>query len=325
MFKKLLTRTLVTAMVTATASTAFAADATNWPTRPIQVVVPAGAGGDTDFNARTMAKYFSQITGKSMVVTNMGGGGGTIAVSHVQGSNPDGNTIFFGHTGQLVVNEVAGLADYSYDVLDIACIAAVDKGAVFVSSKASGIKDVKYLVDKAKAAPGTVVYGTEMGGFSHLQGLMFEKLAGVKLKFVDSGSAAEKVTSLLGGRADLGAISFGVVQDYVTKGDMLAIAQPNAERNALLGEIKTFREQGVDMVMDKPYIIAFPKGTDPAIVAKMSSIMKQITEKPEYAQDLEKAYKQPVSFHGTAEALEILKQTRENYMQYKDVLRQSGK
>ena len=59
----------------------------------------------------------------------MGGGGGTIAVSHVQGSNPDGNTIFFGHTGQLVVNEVAGLADYSYDVLDIACIAAVDKGA----------------------------------------------------------------------------------------------------------------------------------------------------------------------------------------------------
>lgn len=128
MFKKLLTRTLVTAMVAATASTAFAADATNWPTRPIQVVVPAGAGGDTDFNARTMAKYFSQITGKSMVVTNMGGGGGTIAVSHVQGSNPDGNTIFFGHTGQLVVNQVAGLADYSYDVLDIACIAAVDKG-----------------------------------------------------------------------------------------------------------------------------------------------------------------------------------------------------
>ena len=154
---------------------------------------------------------------------------------------------------------------------------------------------------------------------------MFEKLAGVKLKFVDSGSAAEKVTSLLGGRADLGAISFGVVQDYVAKGDMVAIAQPNAERNALLGEIKTFREQGVDMVMDKPYIIAFPKGTDPAIVAKMSSIMKQITEKPEYAQDLEKAYKQPVSFHGTAEALEILKQTRQNYMQYKDVLRQSGK
>jgi tripartite-type tricarboxylate transporter receptor subunit TctC len=258
-----------------------------------------------------------------MVITNMAGGGGTIAVSQVQGANPDGNTIFFGHTGQLVVNEVSGLTEDSFDVLDIACIAGVDKGAVFVSSKASGIKDVKDLVDKARAAPGSVVYGIEMGGFAHLQGVMFEKLAGVKLKFVDSGTAAEKVTSLLGGRADLGAISFGVVQDYVTKGDMVAIGQPNAERNKLLGDIKTFREQGVDMVMDKPYVIAFPKGTEPAIVARMAAIMKQISEKPEYAQDLEKAYKQPVSYYGTAEALDILKKTREEFMQYKDVLRGS--
>ena len=177
--KKTIFASVVTTLVAVTAGSTFAADATNWPTRPVQVVVPANAGGDTDFNARTMAKYFTQLTGKAMVITNMAGGGGTIAVSQVQGANPDGNTIFFGHTGQLVVNEVSGLTEDSFDVLDIACIAAVDKGAVFVSSKASGIKDVKGLVDKAKAAPGTVVYGTEMGGFSHLQGLMFEKLAGV--------------------------------------------------------------------------------------------------------------------------------------------------
>lgn len=325
MFKKMLVRTLATAIVTATAGTAFAADATDWPKRPVQVVVPANAGGDTDFNARTMAKYFTQLTGKAMVITNMAGGGGTIAVSQVQGANPDGNTILFAHTGQLVVNEVSGLTEDKFDVLDIACIAAVDKGAVFVSSKASGMKDVQTLVDQAKAAPGTVVYGTEMGGFSHLQGLMFEKLAGVKLKFVDSGTASEKVTGLLGGRIDLSAISFGVVQDYVTKGDMIAVAQPNAERNTLLGEIKTFREQGVDMVMDKPYVIAFPKGTDPAIVARMASIMKQITEKPEYAQDLAKTYKQPVSYYGTAESVQILEKTRATYMQYKDALRQGGK
>ena len=55
------------------------ADEVNWPTRPIQVVVIANPGGDTDFNARTMAKYFNQITGKTMVVTNVAGGGGTLA------------------------------------------------------------------------------------------------------------------------------------------------------------------------------------------------------------------------------------------------------
>lgn len=325
MFKKTLATTLITTVVATLAGTAIAADATNWPTRPVQIIVPANAGGDTDFNARVMAKYFTQITGKSMVITNMAGGGGTIAVSHVQGSQPDGNTVFFGHTGQLIVNEVAGLADYSYDILDIACIAAIDKGAVFVTGKASGIKDVNDLIAKAKANPGTVIYGTEMGGFSHLQGLMFEKLAGVKLKMVDSGTASEKVTALLGGRIALGAISYGAVHDYVVKGDMHAIAQPNAERNALLGEIGTFREQGVDMVMDKPYVIAFPKGTDPAIVKKMSAIMKQITENPAYGEELAKTYKQPVSFYGTEEALGVLQQTRANFMQYKDLLRQARK
>lgn len=321
--KKTLCASLVAAFVAATAGSAFAADASAWPTRAVQVIVPANAGGDTDFNARVMAKHFTQVTGKSMVITNMAGGGGTVAVSHVQGSQPDGNTIFFGHTGQLIVNEVAGLADYSYEALDVACIAGVDKGAVFVTGKASGIKDVDDLIAKAKANPGSVIYGTEMGGFSHLQGLVFEKLAGVKLKMVDSGTASEKVTALLGGRIGIGAISYGVVHDYVVKGDMHAIAQPNAERNALLGDIKTFREQGIDMVMDKPYVIAFPKGTDPAIINKMSGLMKQISEKPEYAQELAKTYKQPVSYHGTEEALGILKQTRENFMQYKDVLRQA--
>ncbi len=75
--------TLVSAALSVTAATAFAADVA-WPNKPIQVVVPAGAGGDTDFNARTMAKYFEKITGKTMVITNMNGGGGTIAMSQVK-------------------------------------------------------------------------------------------------------------------------------------------------------------------------------------------------------------------------------------------------
>lgn len=318
-------KTLLTAIASALLMTAASAhaDATKWPTRPVQVIVPANAGGDTDFNARAMAKYFSQLTGKSMVITNMAGGGGTIAVSHVQGSQPDGNTILFAHTGQLIVNEVSGLTEDSYEALDISAIAGVDKGAVFVTGKASGLNSVDDLITKAKANPGTVIYGTEMGGFSHLQGLMFEKLAGVDLKIVDSGTASEKVTALLGGRIDLGAISYGAVHDYVVKGDMSAVAQPNAERNELLGDIKTFREQGIEMVMDKPYLIAFPKGTDPAIVAKMSEIMKQISENPDYGKELANTYKQPVSYYGTAEALEVLKNTREDFMQYKDVLRQA--
>lgn len=319
--KKTICASLIASFLSLTAATAMAADATEWPTRPVQVVVIANAGGDTDFNARMMAKYFTKITGKPMVVTNMAGGGGTIAADAVKSAEPDGNTILFTHTGQMIVNEVAGLSEDGFDAFDVSCIAGVDKGAVFVSAKSSGIDTLDQLVTQAKAKPGTVTYGTEMGSFSHIQGLMFEKLAGVKLKMVDSGTVSEKVVALLGKRIDLGAISYGSVQDYIASGKMSALGQPNEERNALLGDVKTFKEQGVDLVLDKPYIVAFPKGTDPAIVKKMADTMKQITEQPEYAEELKKSFKQPVSYQGTEQAIATLSKTRDSFMEFKDQMR----
>ncbi|MFA7822136.1 tripartite tricarboxylate transporter substrate binding protein [Aeromonas dhakensis] len=303
-------------------SAATFADQVKWPTRPIQVVVIANPGGDTDFNARMMAKYFNEITGKTMVVTNVAGGGGTLAAEQVKGAAADGNTILFTHPGQLIVNEVAGLTEDSFETFDIACIAGVDKSTVFVASKQSGVTSMKDLVDKSKANPGSITYGTEMGSFSHLQGLMLEKLTGAKLKMVDGGTVSDRVVGMLGGRLDMGAITYGSVQDYVQGGQMVALGQPNAERNPMIGDVPTLKEQGLDITMDKPYVVAFPKGTDPAIVEKMSDIMKQITEQPGYAEDLKK-FKQPVAFFGTEEAKQILAKTREDFMQFKDELRKA--
>jgi tripartite-type tricarboxylate transporter receptor subunit TctC len=315
---------LATAVAAVTLSTAFtAALAATWPSRPVQVIVPAGAGGDTDFNARQMARFFEKITGKPMVVTNVNGGGGTIGMSQVESAAPDGNTLFFAHTGMMIINEVSGMTDHKFDTkLDVACIPAIDKGVVLIGSKKSGLKTVKDVVDKAKAAPNTVIYGTEMGGYSHLQGLIFQKKAGVQLKFVDVGSASDKITSLLGGRIDLASISFGPVKDYATTGDMTMLAQYNDVPNPLLGSIKTFKDQGTPLDMSKPYIIAFPKGTDPEIIKKMADVMQQITKDPAYAKALEDGFKQPVSFLHTKEANDMLNKVRTEYLQYKDVLRQ---
>ncbi len=320
--KKLLGLTLMAAAV-AVSTGAFAQADVKWPTKPVQVIVPAGAGGDTDFNARQMARYFEKIAGKPMVVTNVNGGGGTIAMSQVQDAAADGHTLFFGHIGMLIVNEVSGLIDYKFDSkLDIACIPAIDKSVVFVAGKKSGFKNVQDVVTKAKAQPNTVIYGTELGGYSHLQGLMFAKQADVQLKVVDVGSASDKITSLLGGRIDLSAISFGPVKDYATTGDMAMVAQFSKDRNPLLGDIKTFNEQGLKFDMEKPYVIAFPKGTNPAIIKKMADVMQQITKDPAYAKALEDGFKQPVSFLHTKEAVAELNKVRDEFMQYKDLLRQ---
>lgn len=320
--KRSISLSILGAALSVSAITTFAADVA-WPTRPIQVIVPAGAGGDTDFNARTMARFFEKITGKPMVVTNVNGGGGTIAMSQVQNAAPDGNTIFFGHTGMLIVNEVSGLTSDKFDAkFDIACIPAVDKSVVLVAGKKSGFKNVQDVVTKAKAAPNIVIYGTELGGYSHLQGLIFQKQAGVQLKFVDVGSASDKITSLLGGRISLSSISYGPVKDYQTTGDMAMVGQYSKTRNPLLGDIKTFNEQGMKFEMEKPYIIAFPKGTNPAIIKKMSDVAEQVTKNPAYAKMLEEGFKQPVSFYPTKEAIAELNKVRDEFMQYKDLLRQ---
>ncbi|MDO5659070.1 MAG: tripartite tricarboxylate transporter substrate binding protein [Paracoccus sp. (in: a-proteobacteria)] len=293
---------------------------TAWPERTINVIIGASPGGDTDFNARTMAKYFEQITGRTMVITNMPGGGATIATSAVRDAAPDGYTMLFGHTGHLIVAEVSGLADYGIADFDICCIPAIDQGAVFVTSQRSGLASVG---DVQAAEADSVTFGTELGGYSHLQGLIFQAATGTELNIVDTGSASEKIAALLGGRIDLAGIAYGAIQDYAQAGQMTVLGQPNAERNPLLGDVPTFVEQGVDMVMDNPYIIAFPQGTDPEIVAKMGDVMRQITEIPEYAQDLEQGFRQPVAFMPKDEAVERLNEIRDAYMPYRAALQGS--
>lgn len=293
---------------------------TDWPSRTVNVIIGASPGGDTDFNARTMARFFEEITGTSMVITNMPGGGATIATSAVRDADPDGYTMLFGHTGHLIVAEVSGLADYGIEDFEICCIPAVDQGAVFVVSAQSGIESTEDLVERTKAEPGSVIFGTEFGGYSHLQGLIFQQETGAEMMVVDTGPAAEKIASLLGGRIHVGGIAYGAIQDYHEAGDMVVIGQPNEERNPLLGDIPTFAEQGVDFVMNNPYIIAFPQGTDEAIVERMEEIMREITEIPEYAEALEQGFRQPVLFYEREEALERLNAIRDNYMQHREDL-----
>ena len=306
----------ITTLAAGVAATSTLAQ-TAWPERTINVIIGASPGGDTDFNARTMARYFEEITGTGMVITNMPGGGATIATSAVRDAEADGYTMLFGHTGHLIVTEVSGLADYGIDDFEICCIPAIDQGAVFVASKASGLTNV----DDVKARePGSITFGTEFGGYSHLQGLVFQQETGTEMTIVDTGSASEKIAALLGGRIDMAGIAYGAVQDYHAAGQMVVLGQPNPERNELLGDIPTFTEQGVDFVMNNPYIIAFPKGTDPEIVAKMGEVMQQIAEIPEYAADLEAGFKQPVAFLPQDEAMTRLNEIRDAYMPSREAL-----
>jgi tripartite-type tricarboxylate transporter receptor subunit TctC len=251
----------------------------------------------------------------------MPGGGGTIVTSHVKNLPADGTKGLFVHTGPMVINRVTGLADYDFRDFDVICIPAINTSYVLAASKKSGIKSMADLLQKAKAAPNTVIYGAEMGGYTHLQGLIFNKVSGVTLKIVDTGSASEKVVALLSGRIDVGAVAANTIMDYHEKGDLTILAQYNDPRNENLSQFPSFKEANVDFVENIPYVMAFAKGTDPAIVAKMDEISRRICEIPEYAADLKKGFWQPVTRKNTKEAIESLTKLSENYMQYSSLLK----
>ncbi len=325
--KLLLVGTILTGILTGCGGEKKAEESVkdSWPKRPMEVVLHASAGGDTDFNARTFGEFFEKETGKPFVVTNMPGASGLAATENIKNTPANGYKALFTHSGPMVVNYVSGVAEYDFKEFDVSCIPAIDGGTVLVASKQSGITSLKDLMDKSKAAPETVIYGTEFGGYSHLQVLMLQDKTQIKLKLADIGSTADKVTNLLGGRIALASIAYGSVKDYIKNGDMIALAQYNDERNPNLGDIPTFKEQGVELSMDNPYIIAFPKGTDPEIVKRMSDIAVKVAANPEYAEKLKNGFSQEAKVLETEEAKAYLQKVEDTYLQYKDQLRSSTK
>jgi tripartite-type tricarboxylate transporter receptor subunit TctC len=295
-------------------------NATDWPAGPIEFFCHAAAGGDSDFNARTFARYFEQITGKPMIITNMPGGGGTIVTSHVKNLPPDGTKGLFVHTGPMVINKVSGMCDYDFRDFDVICIPAINTSYVLAASKKSGFKTMADLAAKTKATPNTVIYGAELGGWSHLQGYLLNSAIGAPMRIIDSGSGVDKVMGLLGGRIDVGAVGANSVMDYTQTGEITIIGAFNHPRNQYL-DVPTFVEQGINFKENVPYVMAFAKGTDPKIVAKMDEISRRICEIPQYAEDIKKGFMQPVIRMGRDEAIKFMTDLSNTYGQYQDKLR----
>ncbi|QMI36610.1 tripartite tricarboxylate transporter substrate binding protein [Escherichia fergusonii] len=318
------TRTILASLITCSLSfSAYAA--TDWPTKPVEFVITASAGGDTDMNARLLAKYFKEVAGVPLVITNMPGSAGSIATTNVKNAAADGTKAVFCHTGHMVINKMTGIVDYNYKDFDIATIAGMNRTYVLTASKKSGINSLDDLIAKAKAEPGKVIYGTEFGGLTYTQGLKLEQMAGIKLKTVDAGTAADRVIGLLSGRIDLGVVAYSAVKDYQTTGKMTILAQGGPERNPLFGDFPTFVEKGINYTSEFPYVVAFPKGTNPEILQKMGEIIKKIQDNPKYQEELRTSLQQEPFWLDRAQANAYLDKTQQELEPFKDMLKSAKK
>jgi tripartite-type tricarboxylate transporter receptor subunit TctC len=283
----------------------------DYPTKPITVVVPAGAGGDTDANARLLGKYLEKELGQTVVISNVTGAGGTVGAKEVLDSDPDGHTVLFFHNS-LLLNRILGLVDYSYDSFKLAGISILDEGNTFMVSGDSEFENLQDMVEYARANPEEVSIATEIGGFTHLQLLALEKDQGIKLNIVDVGGASDKVAALLGGHIDIVPTSLGLVQDYVESKDMRSLGIMAKERVELMPEVPTFVEQGTNISFEKFFFYGFSPDTPDEIVDVFSKALEKVVNDEEYIQEAEKFLVSP-TYMNPKEAFDYIKETEDFY------------
>ena len=298
--RKIFALALVVVMVLAGSS--FAAE---WPSGTVNVVLPYGAGGDTDTYCRQLFQRVSKVTGQTFVVINQQGGSGIVAAMDVMNKPNDGYTLLFNHTGAALVQEATGMVDFSYTKdFENCCTVAIDEtySLVAISPEgeykqySKGWKTLADMIDYAKKNPGKVRYSTVFGSTTEYVGTMLERQAGVEFDNINVGtSGGERMAAMLGGQVDILAANYMQVKDYIEKGDLVCLAVMSKQRVPGI-DYPTFTELGYDKVVTaKKYEVKFPKGTDKAIVSKLAGICKEIVlNDKSYADVLKVYYAQPL-------------------------------
>ncbi|MGI6029013.1 MAG: tripartite tricarboxylate transporter substrate binding protein [Candidatus Heteroscillospira sp.] len=258
------------------------APATDWPTKPITVIVPGGAGGDTDLNTRIFCKYLQDEVGQTVVVTNIKGM--AVAIEEFKNAAPDGYTAYVHHPGLFVASQLGTVNDSWKDFRTVGAY-AVDRQSAWFVSKDAPYMTLDELAEASKSAP--IGFATEVGSMSHLTELMFMDLVeGSQFNIVDAGGAADKITALMSGQLDLMFNQVGLVKDYLKNGDFVCLGIMAEERSEANPDIPTFKEQGYDIVLDKPFFWLFPAGTDDAVMAAAEEAFQNVFANEAYASEL---------------------------------------
>lgn len=290
---------------------------TDWPAGGIQIIVPLKAGGDTDFYARTYAQYLEKELGQTVTIVNVEGSGGTVGAEQVAAETPDGNTILFYHTGNMFTNKLLGISDLDNRSFDVAAVGVLDDTNVLVAGKDSGFTDGKDFLEKAQANPGKYNVAVTISGFSYFVYCKAANIGGFSLNPVDVSSASDMVPSILGGQTELAMNSYGVFGQYIENGDVIPLMTFSEERNPRYPDVPTASELGLEnCVASRAYFFAFPKGTDPAIVEKLSQAVENIQSNEEYVNAIGEAYMVNPFFVKCGEAQEYLDGIWDDMSQY---------
>lgn len=260
---------------------AFGAQAQQWPSKPIKMVVPFTAGGSTDTVARIISEKLTARLGQPVIVENKAGAGGAVGSDFVAKSPADGYTYLVGTSSTMAI------APWVYTKLpynptrDFAPVTLLGIADIIVVVNSSvPIRTTKQLLDYAKANPGKLTFASGgNGSISHLLGEYFKSMAKVDLLHVPYKGDAQMVTDLLGGQVSMAFGTAVAWLPHIKSGKVAAVAVTNPKRSTTLTDLPTLSESGVPGYEAVQWFgIAAPTGTPPEILNRMHSEIKAILD-----------------------------------------------
>jgi len=299
-------RRAVWAALIAVLSFGSAAHADTYPSHPITIVVPFAAGGPSDAMARILGERMKASLGEAVLVENVTGAGGSIGVGRAVRSPPDGYTISFGHLGTHVCN--GAIYKLGYDLVDDLepVVLLPSNPMIIVSKTAVPAKSLTELLAWLKARPSPATAGTAgVGSGSHVAGLYFEKVTGLKLQYVPYRGTAPALNDLVAGQIDLIIDQTSNSINQVRAGTIRAYAVTDDKRVESAPDIPTTDEAGLPgFHMTLWSGLWVPKRTPREIVARLNAAVVEALNDPAVRRQLENLGLQvPAADRLTPEAL----------------------
>jgi tripartite-type tricarboxylate transporter receptor subunit TctC len=316
-------RALVAGLLSAAAALALPAHAqTDWPTRPVRIVVPFAAGGTTDLTARIVAEQLSQVYKQTFVVENKAGAGGNLGAVEVAKAAPDGYTFLMGTPGTQAINQFLYPKmpyDTAKDLVPVSFVVRVPN--VLMVNPQVPAKNIAELIALLKKQPGKLSYGTPGNGSTgHLSTELFKTQAGVYVTHIPYRGSGPMLQDLVAGQVQMSIDNLPSALPLIQAGKIVALGVTSLQPIPQLPGVPAIASVLPGYSAEAWFVLVAPAGTPQPIIDKLSAEVDRILKKPEVAERFAKLGATPVG--GTPKQLGdfIAAET----LKWKEVVRVSG-
>jgi tripartite-type tricarboxylate transporter receptor subunit TctC len=253
-----------------------------FPAKPIELIIPFGAGGSADLEGRILAKAAEKLLGVPVVAINKPGAGGALAYTHVKNAAPDGYTVAWNSTSLLTAANL-GTLDFPWDALDHVARVSIQGMPLAVRADAPW-RTFQDFVAHARANPGKVRVGNAgHGSGTHFAALALTEAAGLKVIHAPLGSG-KRIPSLLRGEVEMISVPTPEIAAHVRAGEVRILAVPSEAADPAFPGVPTLRQAGVPVVMELFRGLSVPRGTPPEIVRRLADAFGRAAEDASFRQ-----------------------------------------